>query len=61
MKYYLKGDWEEEYTEVTKEQFIAAERNAGFHSKSGPDSLATAGFSGDGFSGKIENDSDTKD
>jgi len=58
MRYFLKGDWEEEYREVTKEQFIDAERAAGFHSKFGSDSVATAGFSGGGISGRIEPDPD---
>jgi hypothetical protein len=55
MKYFLKGDWEEEYTEVTKEQYIAAERNAGFYSnESFANKVVTAAFSGHSISGKVE-------
>jgi hypothetical protein len=53
-KYYLKADWQSEYQEVTKEQFIDAEQSAGFHSKFGPNEIATGGFSGRGISGKVE-------
>jgi len=53
-KYFLKADWQEEYTEVTREQFIAAERAAGFRPKGGGDELATGGFSAGNISGKIE-------
>lgn len=51
MKYFLKADWEDNYKEVTKEQYIKAERDAGFHSKSG-DGIATASFTGCVISGK---------
>lgn len=52
-RYYLKADHQKRYQEVTKEQFIQAERNAGFsgHSDNQP---ATAGFSGRGISGKVK-------
>lgn len=53
MKFYLKAPWQEKYTEVTKEQFIMAERNCGFRSKFGEKSLATAGFSSNGLEGKV--------
>jgi hypothetical protein len=53
MKYFLKGDWEKEYTEVTKRQYIDAERKAGFPSDSNDD-IATAAFSGHGIGGKTE-------
>ena len=52
-KYFLKADFQSEYQEVTKEEFIAAERAAGFRPKSG-DGIATSGFSGSGVSGSIE-------
>ena len=57
MKYFLKADWEDNYKEVTKEQYIKAERNAGFHSKSG-DGIATASFTGCGISGKTSKTND---
>ena len=53
-KYFLKAAWQEDYDEVTREQFIAAERAAGFRPRGGGDGLATAGFSADNVSGKIE-------
>lgn len=53
-KYYLKGDWESVYTEVTKEVYIKAEREAGFRSKFGDKEIATAGFSAHGISGKVK-------
>lgn len=41
--------------EVAKEDYIKVERNAGFHSKSGPDEIATASFQGgNGDSGRVE-------
>ena len=54
-KYFLKADFMDEYKEVTKEQFIQAERSAGFRPKGGGDGVATGGFSGGGVSGKVEN------
>ncbi|WP_391557166.1 hypothetical protein [Robertmurraya sp.] len=40
--------------EVTKEEFIKAERAAGFRPKSGRDDVcATGGFSGKGLSGSV--------
>lgn len=54
-KYYLKSDWQEDYAEVTKEQFIKAERAAGFYPKcSSTDKCATGGFSSGSVSGKVE-------
>ncbi len=53
VKYFLKGDWEEDWKEVTKEEFINAERAAGFRPKSG-DGVATGGFGGNGVSGRVE-------
>lgn len=41
--------------EVSREEFIRAERMVGFWPKSNdPNALATAGFSGSGISGRIE-------
>lgn len=37
--------------EVTKEEYIKAERQAGFHSKLGPDHEATGGFGSGGMKG----------
>jgi hypothetical protein len=51
-KYYLKSSWQKEYQEVTKEQFMEAEKNAGFHSKFEGEPV-TAGFGGSGIQGKI--------
>ena len=53
-KYYLKADFMDEYKEVSKQEFIQAEQNAGFRSKFGRNHLATGGFGSGGISGKIE-------
>jgi len=45
--------------EVTKEEWISAERAAGFHPKFG-DGPATGGFSGNGMSGSIKPKAITK-
>lgn len=40
--------------ECTREQFIAAERAAGFRPKSNdPDEVATGGFNGGGMTGRV--------
>ena len=39
--------------QVTKEEWITAERAAGFHPKYGGDGPATGGFSGNGMRGSI--------
>lgn len=54
MKYYLKGTWQDDYSEVTKEQYINAERNASFCPKCGYTDIATASFFGRGISGKVD-------
>jgi hypothetical protein len=41
------------WQEATREQFIQAERNAGFHPKPGCGDIATAGFSGRSTKGRI--------
>jgi hypothetical protein len=52
-KYYLKPDWQTEWTEVTKEEFVKAERAAGFRNTMGePNEPATSGFSGHGMNGR---------
>lgn len=53
-KYYLKADWQKDWTEVTQEEFIKAERAAGFHPKWGCGPVATAGFTSGMVSGKVE-------
>lgn len=45
-----------EWQEVTREQFIKAERSVGFYSKDGYGKLATAGFSSSTIGGKITNE-----
>lgn len=58
-KYLLKADHQTEWDEVTKEEWIKAERNAGFRPKLSSDNpaymttCATGGFGGAGVSGKI--------
>jgi hypothetical protein len=45
---------DEAWEEVTKTEFVAAERAAGFHNTMGrPDEPATGGFSGHGVSGRV--------
>lgn len=51
-KYYLGAIGLPEQ-EVSKEEFIRAERAAGFRSKFGPHQVATGGFSGAGMSGRV--------
>jgi len=43
--YFLKADWQEEWTEISEEQFIKAEHAAGFWPKPDCGPVATAGFS----------------
>jgi hypothetical protein len=53
-RYFLKTEWAD-YVEVTKEQFVNAERSADFYNTMGqPNEPATGGFSGHGVSGKVE-------
>ena len=60
-KFFLKGSWQNEFEEVTREQYIKAERAAGFHPDMQQDnpnymtSLATNEFKRYGVSGKTEN------
>lgn len=59
-EYYLKSFFDDKWTKVSKEDFIKAERSAGFRPKISSDSpdyyttLATSGFSGGSISGKLE-------
>lgn len=56
-RYFLKLQFEPEsaYREVSKEEFVRAERNAGFRNTMGqPLEPATGGFSGHGVSGKVQ-------
>lgn len=54
IRYLLKADWQEEWTEVSKEVWVRAERAAGFHNTMGrPDEPGTAGFGGGGVRGSI--------
>ena len=53
MKFFLKGDWEENFTEVSREQYIDAEGEAGFFSTD-DDDIATGSFDGHGVEGKVE-------
>lgn len=59
-KYYLKADWQDEWQEVTKKEWVKAERSAGFRPKCASTdeaymtTCATGGFSGGGISGKTE-------
>lgn len=51
-QYYLSSDTHAE-KQVTEQEFIQAERNAGFRSKGGPDHVATGGFTGRGMHGRV--------
>ena len=50
--YLLRADFQKEYQEVTRDEFIQAERCAGFRPKAG-NGVATGGFGGGGVSGSI--------
>lgn len=52
-KYYLRGAWQNTWDEVSKEQFVQAERSAGFRSKFGSLEPATGGFGNGTIDGKI--------
>lgn len=60
MKYYLKGSWEKEYTEVTIEQYIAAEEAVGFF-PTDDDGTATNFFDECGVSGEIRYEDENGD
>lgn len=59
-RYFLKTDVHP-WLEVTFEQFLQAERNAGFRSHGGPGTLATGGFTGGGVSGRVISATATRD
>ena len=52
-RYYLKGFWQKRFKEVSKEEYIRAERNAGFRSKFGDNEVATAGFGNGNIQGRV--------
>lgn len=60
-KYFLKADFNKDWTEVSKLEWIKAERQAGFRPKLSSDhpaymeTCATGGFGGAGIQGKIRN------
>lgn len=56
-RYFLRAGYgtDEPWEEVTKAEFVAGERAAGFHNTMGqPDEPATAGFGGHGVSGRVQ-------
>jgi hypothetical protein len=53
-RYYLKADHQTEWQEVSQEQFVTAESNAGFRPKPGCGPVATGGFSGSGMRGRVD-------
>ena len=53
-RYFLKMAHQDKWDEVTKKQYVQAERAAGFRNTMGqPDEPATAGFSNGSINGKI--------
>lgn len=52
MGYFLKPSFSDVWCLVTKEEFMEAEKRAGFRSKFEGEP-ATAGFSGNGIEGKV--------
>lgn len=58
MKYFLQGTNERQYTEVSKDEFVDAERLNGFYNTLGkPREPATSGFVGMYHRGHVEFDS----
>lgn len=56
-RYFLKGTWKgSKWEEVSMKEFIIAERSAGFRSKFGSNSVATAGFSSESIKGTVSYD-----
>ena len=59
-RYLLKADWQKDWQEVTKEEWIKAERAAGFRPKLASTdaaymtTCATGGFCGGSISGRLE-------
>lgn len=54
-RHFLKASFNPGWTEVTKEEWLRAERNAGFRSKSRSE-YATGGFGSNGISGTYTDD-----
>ena len=52
MRFFLRAFYESKDVEVTREQYIHAERNMGFFPKNGT-GIATAAFAGRGVSGHV--------
>lgn len=51
--YWLRADHQTSWDEVSKADYVAAERNAGFHNTLGqPEEPATSAFSGKGMNGR---------
>jgi hypothetical protein len=63
-RFYLKADFNEEWTEVSLEKYCSAERSAGFRPPLPSDdprymtTPATGGFGGAGIQGRIDYSSD---
>lgn len=53
-RYYLRAEWEDNWTEVSEKQFINAERAAGFRPKPGCGPVATGGFISGSTLGRVE-------
>ena len=53
-KYFLKASFSDNEKEVTQDEFVRAEQNAGFHPKYGCGPVATGGFSNGTISGRVE-------
>jgi len=51
-RYYLKTDWQNDWVEVSLEEFVKAERAAGFCNKAGGPT-ATGGFSSGSVTGRV--------
>lgn len=52
-RYWLRADHQTRWDEVSKADYVAAERNAGFHNTLGqPEEPATSAFSGKGMNGR---------
>jgi hypothetical protein len=59
MRYFIKTASQVE-KEVDKATYIEFEREAGFHSKFGPDEIATESFYGGGISGRVDREYESK-
>jgi len=55
-RHFLKASFHTRWVEVTKEQWLAAERSAGFQPEPGYGEYATAGFGTDNISGRYTDD-----